>query len=214
MSQNSDFKHDSGFCAESSFCSNQKRKIKVKAFRPAQSIQCLTHLYPCTCIGQYSFLSNYALGYNLCSHVSNPYNSGAPAPNLRVTLIFNQNSTSGLWKKKTLPMQDRAFFFYSKCSVSGHTITEGNSNSIDVHFEIRPSQISAMPRYASHDNDQACACTCGLYRAACVAVNHSWFLPGGREDGNVVRGVVTLELTETLFKWCSSAFAFSLIAAH
>lgn len=111
MSQNSDFKHDSGFCAESSFCSNQKRKIKVKAFRPAQSIQCLTHLYPCTCIGQYSFLSNYALGYNLCSHVSNPYNSGAPAPNLRVTLIFNQNSTSGLWKKKTLPMQDRAFFF-------------------------------------------------------------------------------------------------------
>lgn len=57
-----------------------------------------THLVdvPLASTGEYRLVSNLALGYNLCSLLSNPYNTVVWDQNLRVTLIFSQNSSSGL----------------------------------------------------------------------------------------------------------------------
>ena len=89
------------------------------------------------------------------------------------------------------PMQDRTLF-HSKCAALRHTISQPRrtvGNSIDVHFEIQPSKkfyFASLHQawWWSGMRACACACVCVVYveLAACLLVNRSRFLPGGRVD--------------------------------
>lgn len=82
--------------------------------------------------------------------------------------------------------------FHFKCTTLGHAVSQKETvgNSINVHFEIQHSQISAVPRSTRHHGHLVCMRmhVCGLKRGWCVwrtlwvAANHSRLFPGALED--------------------------------
>lgn len=128
--------------------------------------------------------SNLARGCNLCSDIK-PIQSCSYGIPIWEQYWYSAKTAAVAFEIMFL-VHDHPLFHF-KCATLGHALSQEETvgNSINVHFEIQHSQISAAPRSARRHGHLVCMRmhVCALKNGQCAwSANHSRFFPGAQAD--------------------------------